>query len=104
VGGVRDDDVSGSQLRATNVIIETVPTESGGIAEGSAEYIESITLGSGPAWILRNGKVEAGTWNRAAYGDVVQYRFPDGKTMTLEPGNTWIEVVPNHDYPVSIQH
>jgi hypothetical protein len=23
--------------------------------------------------------------------------------MTLAPGNTWVELVPNHNYPVSIQ-
>lgn len=103
VAGSADDDVSGSQLQATNVIIESVPTRSGGIAEGSAEYIESLTAGSGPAWILRNGKVEAGTWNCPAYGDVTRYLFPNGRAMTLAPGKTWIEVVPNRNYPISIQ-
>jgi hypothetical protein len=105
VGGVPDVDVSGSQLQATNVIIETVPTQPGPYPEsGTTPDVESLTQGSGPAWVLRNGMVEEGTWNCPAYGDITTYRFPDGRTMTLAPGNTWIELVPNQDYPVAIQH
>ncbi|MGD0594364.1 MAG: DUF3048 domain-containing protein [Acidimicrobiales bacterium] len=104
VGGQPDVDVSGAQLRATNVVIETVATQPGPYAEsGTTPDVESITEGSGRAWVLTDGKVEKGTWNCPSYGDITRYRFPDGKTMTLRPGNTWVELVPNQNYPVSIQ-
>jgi hypothetical protein len=103
-GGQPDTDAGGPQLKATNVIIELVPTQPGPYAEsGTIPDVESLTQGSGPAWILRNGKVEIGTWNCPAYGDITTYRFSNGKPMTLAPGNTWIEVVPNAGYPVTIQ-
>jgi hypothetical protein len=101
--GVPDVDANGPQLRATNVIIEEVPTQPGPYPEsGTTPDVESLTQGSGPAWVLRNGTVETGTWNCPAYGDVTKYRFPNGQPMTLAPGNTWIELVPNQGYPVQI--
>jgi hypothetical protein len=103
--GVPDVDASGPQLRATNVVIEEVATQRGPYAEsGTVPDVESLTQGSGPAFILRNGKVEKGTWSCAAYGDITQYRFSNGKAMTLSPGRTWVEVVPNKGYPVQIQY
>ncbi|MGD0084130.1 MAG: DUF3048 domain-containing protein [Acidimicrobiales bacterium] len=105
VGGVPDVDSSGSQLHATNVIIELVDTQPGPYAEsGTVPDVESITEGSGPAWILRDGKVEIGTWSTPAYGALTTFRFTGGELMTLAPGNTWVELVPNQRYPVSIQH
>jgi len=102
--GVPDVDATGPQLRATNVIIEEVPTRPGPYAEsGTVPDVESLTQGSGRAWILRNGGVETGTWSCAAYGDITKYRFPNGKTMSLAPGSTWIEVVPSQGYPVQIR-
>jgi len=104
LGGVPDVDISGSQLKATNLIIEVVDTQPGPYAEsGTVPDVESITEGSGPAWILRNGKVETGTWSCPAYGDLTKFSFSDGKAMTLTPGKTWVELVPNSGYPVSIQ-
>jgi hypothetical protein len=101
---VPDDDAGGPQLRATNVIIEEVPTQPGPYDEsGTVPDVESLTQGSGPVWILRNGGVETGTWSCRAYGDITKYRFANGKTMTLYPGNTWVELVPNEGYPVQIQ-
>lgn len=104
VGGVPDLDVTGAQLQAKNVVIESVAVQPGPYAEsGTVPDVESLTQGSGPAWVLRDGKVEVGTWSCAAYGDVTRYLFPDGKTMTLSRGNTWVELVPNQNYPVTIQ-
>jgi hypothetical protein len=98
-----DNDISGAQLHATNVVIEEVATKPGPYAEsGTVPDVESLTQGSGAAFILRNGKVEKGTWNCAAYGDITRYRFANGTTMTFAPGTTWVEVVPDQGYPVQI--
>jgi hypothetical protein len=100
---VPDVDASGPQLQATNVIIEEVPTQPGPYPEsGTVPDTDSLTQGSGPAYILRNGMAEPGTWNCPKYGDITQYRFANGKTMPLAPGNTWIELVPNTGYPVKV--
>jgi hypothetical protein len=104
-GGVlsADLDAGGRQLQAVNVIIELVATRRGPYAEsGTVPDVESITQGSGTAYVLRNGKVEVGTWSCKRYGDVTNFRFNNGPHMTLSPGNTWVELVPNHGYPVAI--
>ncbi|MGH9292760.1 MAG: DUF3048 domain-containing protein [Acidimicrobiales bacterium] len=103
--GVPDVDSSGTQLRAHDVIIEYVRTVQGPYAEsGTVPDTESITEGSGTAYILRNGHIEKGTWHCAAYGHLTQYRMANGHVMTLTPGNTWVELVPEGgSYPVSVR-
>jgi hypothetical protein len=104
VGGEPDTDVSGAQLQATNVVIELVATEPGPYAEsGTVPDVESLTEGSGKAWVLMGGRVESGTWKCPVYGDVTRFHLADGKIIRLTPGNTWVELVPNQYYPVSIQ-
>ncbi len=100
-----DRDAGGQQLSAANVVVETVATRRGPYAEsGTVPDVESITEGHGNAYIFRNGKVESGTWSCPKYGDVTKYRFSNGSAMTLSPGHTWVELVPIHGYPISIQH
>ncbi len=90
-----DVDASGAQLHATNVVIQVVETRPGPYAEsGTIPDVESLTAGSGVAYVFRNGRVERGTWSTPAYRDPMKLRFPDGKPMKLDPGNTWVEVVP----------
>ncbi|MGH9297487.1 MAG: DUF3048 domain-containing protein, partial [Acidimicrobiales bacterium] len=102
VGPVPDTDSSGTQLHATNVVIEVVKTERGPYAEsGTVPDTDSIIIGSGSAYVLRNGVVEKGTWRTPSYGDVPQLRMSNGKSMSLAPGNTFVELVPQ-SYPVQI--
>ncbi|MGH9303453.1 MAG: DUF3048 domain-containing protein [Acidimicrobiales bacterium] len=102
-GGIPDVDSSGTQLRAANVVIELVKTVRGPYPESeNVPDTESITQGSGAALVLRDGRVERGTWHCARYGDITQLLRANGKAMTLEPGNTWVELVPDRGYPVSV--
>lgn len=105
LGRAPDRDASGVTLQAKNVIIEFVLTRRGPYAEsGTVADTESITVGAGRAYILRNGRVESGWWHHRWVGNVTAYRFPGGqKDMTLAPGNTWVEVVPVRGYPVSFK-
>ncbi len=103
-GGQADDDSSGTQLHATNVVIQIVRIYPEPYAEsGSVLGVESFTKGTGVAYVLRNGKVEKGIWTTPAYGDVMQLHFANGNIMALDPGNTWVEEVPMKTYPVNIQ-
>ncbi|MDA8038654.1 MAG: DUF3048 domain-containing protein [Actinomycetota bacterium] len=102
-GGVPDVDSSGLQLRAANVVVELVRTVPGPYAEsGTVPDTESITAGTGQALVLRNGAVERGVWSCPRYGETTALRFPDGQEMTLSPGNTWVELVPENGYPVTV--
>lgn len=97
-----DVDASGKQLFAANVVIQMVKTRPGPYAEsGTVPDTESITKGSGVAYVFRNGKVEVGKWEAPRYGDTMRLRLRNGSVMALEPGNTWVEMVPT-SYAVQI--
>ena len=98
-GLVADLDEHGNPLRATNVVIEVVSLQYGAYAEspGGTGDVESLTEGSGPAYVLRNGHLEKGTWSRTTWTDITALTGANGKPMTLAPGNTWVEIVPTSD-------
>jgi hypothetical protein len=92
------DGASGAQLSATNVVIERVATVPGPYVEDSegAHGVHSITVGKGPAMVLRNGVAISGYWERSSIAQITRFVTGSGKTITLAPGNTWIELVPNY--------
>ena len=90
-----DTDSTGVQLQAKNVVIEMVQTHSGPYAEsGSTFGTDSITKGSGVAYVFRDGHFEKGSWRRPNYHDPMGLYFANGKRVDLTPGNTWVEMVP----------
>ena len=97
-----DTDPSGHQFRATDVVIQIVPTRLGPYSESGPDSpdVESLMIGSGTAYVLRDGAVEKGTWSRPSGYSITKFSFPNGKPMRLKPGNIWYELVPNY-VPVS---
>lgn len=56
----------------------------------------SIALtGSGDCDYFINGRHVTGTWCRPTLADPTTYKLYDGSIIRLEPGNTWIEMMPN---------
>lgn len=96
--GVVTADVAanGKQLQAKNVVIIKVQIQYGQYIEtqGGTGDVESITRGTGPAYVLRDGRVQVGTWVRPSWNDIIKLVGANGKPMTLTPGNTWFEIVP----------
>jgi hypothetical protein len=74
-----------------------VQVQAGPYNESGADSpdVESITTGTGTAYVLRDGLRETGTWSRPSGGDITKFSFPNGKPITLQPGTTWYEVVPD---------
>lgn len=50
--------------------------------------------GSGDCDFFINGQYVSGSWSRPTLEDVTTYSLYDGTTIRLEPGNTWIEMMP----------
>jgi hypothetical protein len=98
-----DNDPNGHQFHTTNVVIQVVQTRKGPYNEsyGYSPDVESITTGSGTLYVLRNGHVEKGVWSRPGGADITKFAFANGTPITLAPGRTWYEVVPNY-VPVTI--
>ncbi|MGD0440014.1 MAG: DUF3048 domain-containing protein [Acidimicrobiales bacterium] len=93
-----DVDPAGQQLHTTNVVIQIVKTRPGPYNESGPDSpdVESLTVGSGPVYVLRSGRVETGTWDRPGPKNITKFSFPDGKPITLGRGTTWWEIVPDY--------
>jgi hypothetical protein len=89
--------IGGTQTVAANVVIMTVQTSNGPWVENSEGGLEVQvnSLGSGPLVVMRNDTAITGTWNRSSLTQPTTLTNSAGKTITLQPGNTWVELVPS---------
>jgi hypothetical protein len=89
--------IDGSQSAANNVVIMTVQTSSGPWLENDVGGLEVQIpdTGSGPLVVLRNGVAITGTWTRTSLTQPPTLTATDGTPITLQPGNTWEELVPS---------
>jgi hypothetical protein len=62
-------------------------------SEGGHEVVVTAT-GSGPLVVMRNGVAITGTWTRASLTQPATLTAANGVPITLQPGNTWEELVP----------
>ncbi len=94
--GVPNRLVDGSQASTTNVVAMTVQTFLGPWVENSEgnHEVEVTALGSGPVTVVRNGAVITGTWNRTSLTSPATLTSTSGAPITLAPGRTWVELVP----------
>jgi len=53
-----------------------------------------VVIGSGPAWVIRDGTVYQGTWKRASYSVPMQIVGATGQAIPLHTGRTWMELLP----------
>ena len=54
------------------------------------------TVGSGKALLFLGHHFYVGTWRKASLQSPTRFYLPDGKLAPFQPGQTWIEVVPEH--------
>ena len=82
---------SGKVLGPTTLVIQMVeisPSEYGDKFGGVTPL--SKTVGSGKAYILRDGQMFATTWNRAFPDSGTTFNLPDGTAMNFAPGQIWV--------------
>ncbi|HZM54193.1 MAG TPA: DUF3048 domain-containing protein [Acidimicrobiales bacterium] len=89
--------LNGSQTTASDVVIMSVPTAIGSWVENSegGHEVDVTATGSGPLVVMRNGAAIAGTWSRATLAQPATLTASNGTPITLQPGNTWEELVPD---------
>jgi hypothetical protein len=58
-----------------------------------------VTTGSNPMWLFRNGREVSGTWTRKRDTSPLHLRDHHGNVVRLDPGRTWIELLPRPDTP-----
>ncbi|HMF03691.1 MAG TPA: DUF3048 domain-containing protein [Acidimicrobiia bacterium] len=81
---------SGQQVAPTNVVVQLTNYE-GGAGNPTAE---GQTVGQGDVVVFTGGKVVRGRWNRPAKEQPAQYVDAAGKPIKLQPGRTWVELLP----------
>ncbi|MGY1915832.1 DUF3048 domain-containing protein [Blastococcus sp. SYSU DS0973] len=89
-------EADGARIGATNVVVlrvDVVQTEARDPAGNPVP--ETILTGSGPALVASGGHTIEVTWSKPAVGDRVELIDADGDPLTLAPGTTWVELVPN---------
>lgn len=86
----------GSQVSATNVVIQVVEVTNGRIVDAAGNPSPSVELiGSGRAYVLRDGRVIKGRWERDRLDELTRFITKDGTEIALVPGRTWVELLPS---------
>ncbi|MDQ1695485.1 MAG: hypothetical protein QOJ03_838 [Frankiaceae bacterium] len=98
--GTADVLADGHRVSAANVVVMSIAIASTGLHDvlGNASPDDVVT-GHGKVWVLRDGHVFTGTWNRAKRANRMKLRTSTGKTILLHPGRTWIELLPRPRVP-----
>ncbi|MHB1444715.1 MAG: DUF3048 domain-containing protein [Acidimicrobiales bacterium] len=88
---------SGVPISADNVVIMHVVTTTGPWLENNlgGYEVEVDPTGTGQLQVLRNGEMVSGTWQRSGLSSPLQLLTASGSTIDLQPGNTWVELVPD---------
>jgi hypothetical protein len=98
-GTVPDTLADGVQNAAANVVVQYVAISYGPWLENSEGGLEVqadlYPDASGQALVFRNGVEIAATWQRSTLGSPTQYLTTAGAPISLQPGQTWVELVPN---------
>jgi hypothetical protein len=77
------------QLTFTNVVVLSTPYGTSPADPGSPE---AQTVGSGEAWVLSNGWMVPGTWERTAPDAPYVLRDAAGEIIRLTPGRVWVSL------------
>jgi hypothetical protein len=94
-------DITGTNVRESpkNVVVMWVPYVGGELgSEGSYADLQ----GTGNVAIFTDGKEVLGTWSRGpSKADIITYQTKSGTTITLTPGQTWVELL-NDGVPLTV--
>jgi hypothetical protein len=89
----------GSQNTAANVVVQYVQTTYGPWLENNMGGLEVqadlYPNASGTAVVYRDGVAVPATWQRSTLGSPTRFFDGAGNTIPLQPGQTWVEIVPN---------
>jgi hypothetical protein len=81
--------VDNLQLAFTNVIVLSTPYQT---SPADPRSPDAVSVGSGEAWILSNGWLMTGTWERTSPEARYVIRDGSGEEIALAPGRSWISL------------
>jgi hypothetical protein len=99
-GSGADITTDGTQVNAQNVVIMSVQIGHTGIFDAAHNEDPLVILvGSGNLWVMRDGKMVQGTWQRPSIDSPVKLLSASGQQIPLHPGRTWLELLPSPNAP-----
>ena len=87
---------SGGPITADNVVIQVVKTTESEFQDSRRLPVARgrLTVGKGKAWVLRDGKLIVGKWERSEEGEFTTFLTKSGEEIALKPGTTFVELAP----------
>lgn len=92
----------GGTQQATTVVLQSVRQYDSGFGDrygGRTPML--VTVGTGTAWVLRNGQVWQVRWSRPTAQSGTTFTAADGSVLPFAPGQIWVALV-NRDAKVKI--
>ncbi len=94
LAGVPDvDAATGHVLTAQTIVIIVVPRTHGRTTIGEDTWTFA-DLGSGPAWVVQDGAVVTGTWDKPSRTDRLRILDDTGREVAFNRGPQWVEIIP----------
>ena len=89
-GKAQYDRKTGEQLHYKNIIIQRVPNKT--LDDEGRQELE--TTGKGTGYFITNGYFLPISWSKSTRESKTNYTYEDGTEITLNDGNTFIQIVP----------
>jgi hypothetical protein len=86
------DRANNQPITADNVVMVFVPHQYV-VKTATTEVLNMKLIGTGKAYVTRDGQLFQVKWKRAKASDVMTFVNADGTPFALKPGQTWIEVL-----------
>jgi hypothetical protein len=86
----------GGQLGGSTVIIQYTRIATSRFHEYGGRPPYAISVGSGKAVILRNGRAFTVHWSRPSLNAGTTFTLPGGQRMQFAPGQTWVVYAPDN--------
>ena len=90
----RTNGFAAEEFAAANLVVLEVPVSDAGYTDPAGNPVpETILEGSGKATVLTADGAREATWSKDGIGGSITFTAEDGE-FTLDPGRTWIEMIP----------
>jgi hypothetical protein len=93
-GKAQTDAADGKRVVARNVVVLFMRLSIDPESEPGHKRPALDQIGSGTAWVFRDGAVIKGTWRKDDKGDLTRFYDKAGKEISLVRGRIFIQVVP----------
>ena len=82
--------ISGETIYVKNIIVQFADTK----IIDDVGRLDIRTTGSGKAYYISNGYLDEIHWKKDSRSQRTKYTLSDGAEFTINPGNTWIQIMP----------